>query len=106
MNPFYPNLALAISTTGLPVPKTNIMGHFLSMLAKHNVGKFHRAELCLSEVPFLPCLPYGKCFLGGAPLHLQILKIYVGGQRHEPILTTGINNQMSYTKVQENHWVC
>ena len=59
----------------------------------------------LPKVHFWCCGSFGECFLGGAPLYLQILKIYVGGQRHEPILTTGINNQMSYTKVQENHWV-
>ena len=34
---------------------------------------------------------------------LQILKIYVWGQGPEPMLTTGTNNQMLLTKVQENH---
>ena len=93
-------------TTGLPVPKTNSMGHFLSILGKHNAGKCHHTEFCLSEVPFWCCGIFGKCFLGGAPLYLQILKLYVGGQIHKPMLTTGINNQMLHNKGQENHLVC
>ena len=56
-------------------------------------------------MPFLRCGTFGKCFLGGAPLYLQILKLYVGGQIHKPMLTTGINNQMLHTKFQENKLV-